>query len=90
MSILLPVCRDFVSCLRRAPLNNIIPFDKNVTFHKATAWSLVLFIVVHVLAHMVNFYKLAMTDTSATTTGQRILAFFSANSPRVPVILVGS
>jgi predicted ferric reductase len=77
--ILLPVCRNFVSYLRRTPLNNVIPFDKNITFHKATAWSIVVFTLIHVLAHMVNFYKLAMADTSATTTGQRILAFFAAN-----------
>ncbi|KAF8812829.1 NADPH oxidase B [Phlegmacium glaucopus] len=77
--ILLPVCRNFVSYLRRSPLNDVIPFDKNITFHKATAWSMVVFTAVHVLAHMVNFYKLAMADPDATTTGQRILAFLGAN-----------
>ena len=77
--ILLPVCRNFVSYLRRTPLNDIIPFDRNITFHKATAWSIVVFTVVHILAHMVNFYRLAMADTSATTTGQRVLAFLATN-----------
>ena len=28
--IMLPVCRNFVSVLRRGPLNGIIPFEKNV------------------------------------------------------------
>ena len=28
---------------------------------------------------MVNFYKLAMADTDATTTGQRVIAFLQAN-----------
>lgn len=28
---------------------------------------------------MVNFYKLAMADTDATTTGQRVVAFLQAN-----------
>ncbi|EDR10316.1 NADPH oxidase B [Laccaria bicolor S238N-H82] len=77
--ILLPVCRNFVSLLRRTPLNDIIPFDKNITLHKATAWSIVAGTVVHVVAHMVNFYKLAMADTDAKTTGQRVLAFLEAN-----------
>lgn len=84
--ILLPVCRNFVSFLRRTPLNGIIPFDKNITFHKATAYSMVVFTLVHILAHMVNFYKLAMADTSATTTGQRILAFLGANFTTGPGI----
>ncbi|KAF5325318.1 hypothetical protein D9619_009796 [Psilocybe cf. subviscida] len=74
--ILLPVCRNFISMLRRTPLNDIIPFDKNITFHKATAWSIVIGTVVHILAHMVNFYKLAML---APNTGARIAAFFGAN-----------
>ncbi|EGO01179.1 hypothetical protein SERLA73DRAFT_134439 [Serpula lacrymans var. lacrymans S7.3] len=77
--ILLPVCRNFISLLRRTPLNQFIPFDKNITFHKATAWSMVVFTVIHIAAHMVNFYKLALADTSATTTGQRVVAFLEAN-----------
>jgi len=77
--ILLPVCRNFISLLRKTALNDFIPFDKNITFHKATAWSIVFFSVVHVAAHMVNFYKLAMADTSATNTTQRIGAFLATN-----------
>jgi NADPH oxidase 2 len=77
--ILLPVCRNFISLLRRTPLNDIIPFDKNITFHKATAWSIVTGTIIHVLAHMVNFYKLAMADPDAKTTGQRVVAFLGAN-----------
>jgi NADPH oxidase 2 len=77
--ILLPVCRNFISLLRRTPLNNIIPFDKNLTLHKATAWSMVVFTVVHIAAHMVNFYRLAMAAPSNFTAGQRVLVFLEAN-----------
>jgi len=77
--LLLPVCRNFVSFLRRTPLNSIIPFDKNIAFHKITAWSIVAFTVVHVLAHLVNFYKFAIADTNATTTTRRVIAFLSLN-----------
>lgn len=77
--ILLPVCRNFISLLRRTPLNQFIPFDKNITFHKATAWSMVVFTVIHVGAHMRNFQELAMLDPNAKTTTQRILVFLRAN-----------
>lgn len=77
--ILLPVCRNFISLLRRTPLNQFIPFDKNITFHKATAWSIVVFTVIHIGAHMRNFQELAMLDPNAKTTGQRILVFLQAN-----------
>jgi len=77
--ILLPVCRNFISLLRRTPLNDIIPFDKNITFHKATAWSIVFWTGIHIAAHMVNFARLAMADTSATTGGERFAAFLALN-----------
>lgn len=77
--ILLPVCRNFISMLRRTPLNDIIPFDKNITFHKATAWSIVAGTAVHVGAHMVNFAKLAALDPNAKTAGGLISAFLAAN-----------
>ena len=88
--ILLPVCRNFISILRRTPLNQIIPFDKNITFHKATAWSIVVGSVVHIVAHMFNFAKLAMADTDAKTGGQRFVAFLVANFATGPARRVGS
>jgi len=84
--ILLPVCRNFISLLRRTPLNDIIPFDKNITFHKATAWSIVVGTVVHVAAHMVNFAKLAAADPTATTPGKKVVSFLAVNFTTGPGI----
>jgi NADPH oxidase 2 len=84
--LLLPVCRNFVSFLRRTPLNDIIPFDKNISFHKVTAWSIVCFTLIHILAHMVNFYRFAMADPAATTTRQRFMSFLSVNFTTGPGI----
>ncbi|KAJ7918000.1 NADPH oxidase [Mycena leptocephala] len=84
--ILLPVCRNFISIVRRSPLGDIIPFDKNITFHKATGWAIVVGSVVHTLAHIVNLYRLTMSDGSARTTGQRIAFFLSANFTIGPLI----
>ncbi|KAG0324170.1 hypothetical protein BGZ99_002133 [Dissophora globulifera] len=60
--ILLPVCRTLISWLRSTPLNRIVPFDKAVTFHKAIAWSILFFSLVHTVAHYLNFYHLARAD----------------------------
>ncbi|KAF3912861.1 hypothetical protein AA313_de0204806 [Arthrobotrys entomopaga] len=57
--VLLPVCRSCISLLRRTPLNTIIPFDKNITFHMVTAWSIVFFSCLHTLSHWNNFAQLA-------------------------------
>lgn len=57
--LLLPVCRTLISLARQIPLNGIIRFDKNITFHKLVAWSICFFTVVHVVAHWNNFAQLS-------------------------------
>lgn len=57
--VLFPVCRTFISLARQTPLNGIIQFDKNITFHKTIAWSIVFFSWVHTVAHWVNFALVA-------------------------------
>ncbi|KAK1225668.1 hypothetical protein PQX77_011382 [Marasmius sp. AFHP31] len=72
--ILLPICRNFISIMRRTPLGTVIPFDKNITFHKATGWSIVIWSLVHTLAHIVNVINLSIQ--SAPTPGERVKNFF--------------
>ena len=60
--ILLPVCRTLISLLRQTPLNSIIQFDKNISFHKMVAYSLVFFTWVHTIAHWNNFAQLAAKE----------------------------
>ncbi|KAE9988196.1 hypothetical protein EG328_000152 [Venturia inaequalis] len=60
--ILLPVCRTLVSLARQTPLNGVIQLDKNITFHKLVAWSIVFFSWVHTIAHWNNFGQLAAKE----------------------------
>ncbi|KXJ90715.1 ferric reductase NAD binding domain-domain-containing protein [Microdochium bolleyi] len=60
--VLLPVCRTFISIARQTPLNGIIQFDKNITFHMTTAWSIFFFSWVHTVAHWVNFAHIAIQN----------------------------
>lgn len=57
--ILFPVCRTLISLARQTPLNGIIQFDKNITFHKTTAWSIFFFSWLHTVAHWNNFAQLS-------------------------------
>ncbi|KAH8668388.1 ferric reductase NAD binding domain-containing protein [Xylariales sp. PMI_506] len=57
--ILFPVCRTFISIARQTPLNGIIQFDKNITFHITTAWSIFFFSWVHTIAHWNNFAQIS-------------------------------
>ncbi|KAL7746473.1 hypothetical protein RI367_008123 [Sorochytrium milnesiophthora] len=64
--ILFPVCRTIISKLRLTFLNNIVPFDKNITFHRFVAYSIVLFTWIHVMAHYWNYLVLgAATEHSS-------------------------
>ncbi|KAF2641424.1 hypothetical protein P280DRAFT_312893 [Massarina eburnea CBS 473.64] len=54
--ILFPVCRNLISMARRTPLNGIIPFDKNITFHKLVGWALFWFSWIHTLSHWRNLW----------------------------------
>ncbi|KAL1916966.1 uncharacterized protein VTP21DRAFT_5163 [Calcarisporiella thermophila] len=54
--ILLPVCRNLIRLLRSTRLNRLVDMDENIWFHKVTAWSMLLFTIVHVTAHYINFY----------------------------------
>jgi hypothetical protein len=56
--ILFSVCRNIITMLRTTFLNRFVPFDKNITFHKAVAWTILGFTLVHVGAHFFNFLGL--------------------------------
>ncbi|GAA5955490.1 hypothetical protein JCM3765_006794 [Sporobolomyces pararoseus] len=76
--ILFPICRGFVSTLRRTPLNEFVPFEKNVEFHKMVAWSIVFWTLVHTIAHLVNFWFLAELP-SPSSIPFRVLSYVEAN-----------
>jgi len=76
--ILFPICRNFISLLRQTPLNDVIPFDDNLSLHIATAWSIVFFSAVHTIAHMVNFAKLAIASAATSSTSVAVI-FLEAN-----------
>lgn len=57
--LIFPVCRTLISLLRQTPLNGIIQFDENISFHKLAAWSIVFFSWLHTIAHWNNFAQLS-------------------------------
>jgi len=78
--LLLPVCRTLIRTLRSwKVLNNRwirIPFNESLLFHKQTARYILLFTIIHVNAHYINFFTLeenskkiaALSDASTSTT----------------------
>lgn len=63
--ILFPVCRNFLSWLRGTWVNNYVPLDKNMVFHKFAAWWIAFHTALHSVAHFWNFQKIAATPLPA-------------------------
>lgn len=57
--LIFPVCRTLISLARQTPLNGIIQFDENISFHKLVAWSIVFFTWLHTISHWNNFARLS-------------------------------
>ncbi|KAF9922651.1 hypothetical protein FBU30_007238 [Linnemannia zychae] len=68
--ILFSVCRNLISILRSTFLNDIVPFDKNILFHKTVAWSIVFFSVIHSAGHYVNYYRLEQAQEKGEASQQ--------------------
>jgi len=57
--ILLTVLRNFLSWVRGTWVGSYLPVDQNISLHKLLAWLIMFFATIHVVAHCVNFYKIA-------------------------------
>ncbi|XP_065179152.1 cytochrome b-245 heavy chain-like [Sycon ciliatum] len=62
MLILIPVCRNLISLVRgsgrsvRRTVRRLL--DKNITFHKIVAWSIVFFSAIHTGSHFWNYERI--------------------------------
>ncbi|XXH02434.1 hypothetical protein Hte_008809 [Hypoxylon texense] len=63
--ILLPVCRTLVRWIR--PKIRWLPLDENLWFHRQVAYAMLMFTVVHVAGHYVNFYNVEKTQIRPVT-----------------------
>jgi predicted ferric reductase len=60
--ILLPVLRNILSWLRGTWVNNYIPIDKNLVFHKFCAWLIAIMTTIHCVSHFWNFHRYTITS----------------------------
>jgi len=58
-TLLLTMCRNLITKLRETFLNKFIPFDSSISMHKYIACLGLLFTLVHVIGHAINFYHIS-------------------------------
>ncbi|RYP58402.1 hypothetical protein DL769_008966 [Monosporascus sp. CRB-8-3] len=66
--ILLPVCRTVMRTIR--PKIRFLPLDENIWFHRQVAYAILLFTIIHVSAHYVNFFNVEKTQIRPVTAIQ--------------------
>ncbi|XP_069837992.1 dual oxidase 1-like [Dendropsophus ebraccatus] len=62
--LLLTMCRNLITFLRETFLNQYIPFDAAVDFHRLVAKTAVILTVLHSAGHAVNIYMFSITPLS--------------------------
>lgn len=76
--ILITVCRNLITLLRNTFINRIVPLDKNITFHKVIAWTILLFTCIHLGSHYFNMLHL-QEATNAELTNYGLPVGITAN-----------
>ncbi|XP_053573547.1 dual oxidase 1-like [Bombina bombina] len=62
--ILLTMCRNLITFLRETFLNQYIPFDAAVDFHRLIAKTAIILTVLHSVGHAINIYMFSITPLS--------------------------
>ena len=57
--LLLTMSRNFITYLRDTILNQYLPFDSYILFHKIVALEAIFFTFVHIIAHGINFHYIS-------------------------------
>jgi respiratory burst oxidase len=84
--ILLPVCRNTITCLRSTILGSIVPFDDNINFHKTIVGAIAIGIMLHVLDHIrCDFIRITNCDEESYNLYLR--EYFGSENPNYGDIL---
>lgn len=85
--ILLPVCRNTVTWLRRNPrINSVVPFNDNINFHKLIAGGIVVGVILHGGTHLACDFP-RISDSDQSIFRQTIAAGFGYHQPSYTQIL---
>lgn len=80
--ILLPMCRNTITYLRETPLNRFVPFDSLHGFHQHIAITALIYTLMHIIGHSLNFYHISTQTADDLTCLFRDYYHFSDELPK--------
>lgn len=63
--ILVPMLRHFMTWLRKTSINNYLPIDESIEFHKLVGQVMFAFAIAHTIAHFLNYTTLPVPFTQS-------------------------
>eukprot|EP00004_Rigifila_ramosa_P028510 TRINITY_DN96_c0_g1_i1.p1 TRINITY_DN96_c0_g1~~TRINITY_DN96_c0_g1_i1.p1 ORF type:complete len:559 (-),score=135.11 TRINITY_DN96_c0_g1_i1:111-1748(-) len=70
--LLVPMLRNTLRFLRETFLNELIPIDKGVAFHKKVGWWIAVLSFVHTIAHCFNIWNMSRHNQSLVLNPDRL------------------
>ena len=81
--LLLTVCRNLITKMKEWALNQYIPLDSNIHFHKIVACTALFFSVMHSIGHLVNFYHVGTQPIEHLLCLSKEINFSSDRKPDI-------
>ncbi len=81
--LLLTMSRNLLTKLKESSLNQYVPLDSHLQFHKICACTALFFSVVHSCGHVVNFYHVATQPLEHIACLSNEISFHSDHRPTI-------
>lgn len=88
--LLLTMCRNLITKIRECSLHQYIPLDSHVQFHKIVAMTGLVFTMIHVMGHLINFYHVSTQPLDHLKCLVKEMSFDSDNKPTFTFWIFGT
>ena len=88
--LLLTMCRNLITKIRECSLHQYIPLDSHVQFHKIVAMTGLVFTMIHVTGHLINFYHVSTQPLDHLKCLVKEMSFNSDDKPTFTFWIFGT
>jgi len=81
--LLLTMCRNLLTRLKESSVQQYIPIDSHIAFHKIVAMTALFFSLLHSAGHLVNFYHISTQSVENLNCLTKEMSFTAENRPTI-------